>query len=57
MPWKNSNKENLKNDVVYKNQKINKFANSVIFISIILMIITYVITAFGISRLNKEFYL
>ena len=53
----NSNKENLKNDVVYKSQKINKFANSVIFISIILMIITYVITAFGISKLNKEFYL
>lgn len=53
----NTNKENLKNDVVYKNQKINKFANSMIFISIILMIITYVITAFGISKLNKEIYL
>jgi hypothetical protein len=53
----NSNKENLKNDGVYKSQKINKFANSVIFISIILMIITYVVTAFGISKLNKEIYL
>lgn len=53
----NTNKENFKNDVVYKNQKINKFANSMIFISIILMIIAYIVTAFGISKLNKELYL
>ena len=52
----NNNKEILKNDVVYKTQKINKFSNSIIFISIILMIMTYVVTAFGISKLNKDFY-
>lgn len=51
---KNTNKETLKKDVVYKNQKINKFANSMILLSVILMIVTFIMTAFGISKLNKE---
>lgn len=51
---KNTNKETMKNDVVYKIKKINEFANSIILLSVILMIVTFIITAFGISKLDKE---
>lgn len=49
----NVNKEILKNNVVYQNSKINKFANIVIIISTILTIITCIITALGINEVNK----
>ena len=52
---KNTNKENLKNDVIYKNTQIKKFSNNIIIVSIILMIIKFVITAFGINELGEDF--
>lgn len=50
----NTNKENFKNDKVYKNKVINSVSNSIIIFSIIFMIIAYVATAFGIKELNED---
>lgn len=52
---KNTNKENLKNDDVYKNKIINDISNRITIFSIIFMIIAYIVTAFGIKELNENF--
>lgn len=54
---KNENAEKLRRDKHYKAKKINKVSNNIIVISIILMIITYIVTIFGIKEIAEEFYL
>lgn len=54
---KNENAEKLKRDKHYKAKKINKVSNNIIVISIIFMIITYIVTIFGIKEIEEEFYL
>lgn len=51
---KNIDKELLKNDVIYKNQKINNFANRIIICALFFSMISLVIAAFGMGKWSVE---
>ena len=50
----NTNKENLKNDYLYKIKKRKRIANNVIVTSILLLAITYIVSLFGVNDIQKK---